>query len=112
MAALSQQLPEYDVVMGIFGVGKVLAPQLIAEIGDNRRFHSRKAITTFAELDAPPYKSGSIDVILKNSPAGKPVYQFLDKKSAEGKPYKGYLTAAANKFLRIYYAKVNEVLNA
>jgi len=134
MTALSQQLPEYDVVMEMFGVGKVLAPQLIAEIGDTRRFHSRKAITAFAGLDAPPYQSGNIDVksrsiskrgsphlrktlfqvvdvILKNSPADEPVYSFLDKKRAEGKPYKVYMMAAANKFLRIYYAKVNEALN-
>lgn len=135
MNALSERLPEHNVVMEMFGVGKVLAPQLIAEIGDTRRFHSRKAITAFAGLDAPPYQSGNIDiksrsiskrgsphlrrtlfqvvdVILKNSPADEPVYQFLDKKRAEGKPYKVYMMAAANKFLRIYYAKVNEVLNA
>ena len=132
---LSEQLPEHNVVMEMYGVGKVLAPQLIAEIGDTRRFHSRKAITAFAGLDAPPYQSGNIDVksrsiskrgsphlrktlfqvvdvILKNSPEDEPVYQFLDKKRAEGKPYKVYMMAAANKFLRIYYAKVNEVLNA
>lgn len=135
MTALSEQLPEHNVVMEMYGVGKVLAPQLIAEIGDTRRFHSRKAITAFAGLDAPPYQSGNIDVksrsiskrgsphlrktlfqvvdvILKNSPEDEPVYQFLDKKRAEGKPYKVYMMAAANKFLRIYYAKVNEVLNA
>lgn len=135
MTKLSEQLPEHDVVMDMFGVGKVLAPQLMAEIGDTRRFHSRKAITAFAGLDAPPYQSGSIDVksrsiskrgspylrktlfqivdvILKNSPADEPVYQFLDKKRSEGKPYRVYMTAAANKFLRIYYAKVNEVFNA
>lgn len=135
MAALSELLPEHDVVMEMFGVGKVLAPQLMAEIGDTRRFHSRKAITAFAGLDAPPYQSGNIDVksrsiskrgsphlrktlfqvigvILKNSPEDEPVYRFLDKKRSEGKPYKVYMMAAANKFLRIYYAKVNEVLNA
>ncbi len=143
MTALSEQLPEHNVVMEMFGVGKVLAPQLIAEIGDTRRSvfreadnaHSRKAITAFARLDAPPYQSGNIDVksrsiskrgsphlrktlfqvvyvILKNSPENEPVYRFLDKKRAEGKPYKVYMIAAANKFLRIYYAKVNKALNA
>jgi len=112
-----------------------LVPQLITEIGDTRRFHSRKAITAFAGLDAPPYQSGNIDVksrsiskrgsphlrrtllqvvdvILKNSHADESVYKFLDKKRAEGKQYKVYMMAAVNKFLRIYYAKVNEVLNA
>ena len=49
---------------------------------------------------------------LKKSPADEPVYQFLDKKRAEGKPYYVYMTAAANKFLRIYYARVKESLNA
>lgn len=53
-----------------------------------------------------------VDVILKNSSEDEPVYQFLDKKRAEGKPYKVYMMAAANKSLRIYYAKVKEVLNA
>ena len=45
MTSLSEQLPEHDVVTGMYGIGKVLAPQLMAEIGDTRRFHSRKAIT-------------------------------------------------------------------
>ena len=35
-----------------------------------------------------------------------------DRFEWEGKPYKVYMMAAANKFLRIYYAKVNAVLNA
>ena len=38
------------------------------------------------------------------------MYQFLDKKRAEGKPYFVYMTAAQNKFLRIYYARVKECL--
>ena len=42
----------------------------------------------------------------------EPVYQFLDKKRAEGKPYFVYMTAAQNKFLRIYYARVKECLEA
>ena len=49
-------------------------------------------------------------VYLENSPADEPVYQFIDKKRAEGKPYKVYMIAAANKFLRIYYARVKEAL--
>ena len=38
------------------------------------------------------------------------MYQFLDKKRAEGKPYFVYMTAAQNKFLRIYYARMKECL--
>jgi len=34
---------------------------------------------------------------LRKAPADEPVYQFLDKKRAEGKPYLVYMTAAQNK---------------
>lgn len=134
MDRLSSQLPEYNTVMDFYGVGTVLGSQLIAEIGDTRRFHNRKAITAFAGLDAPPYQSGTLDiksrsiskrgspslrktlfqiisVILQTQPKNNAIYQFLDKKRSEGKPYKVYMMAAANKFLRIYYARVNEALN-
>lgn len=135
MDRLSSQLPEYDTVMDLFGVGKVLGSQLMADIGDTRRFHNQKAVTAFAGLDPSPYQSGNLDiksrsiskrgspslrktlfqvvsVILQNKPEDNVVYQFLDKKRSEGKPYKVYMIAAAAKFLRIYYARVNEVLNS
>ena len=32
--------------------------ELIAEIGDIRRFHSGKALIAYAGIDAPPYQSG------------------------------------------------------
>ncbi|SCX29714.1 hypothetical protein SAMN02910436_02495, partial [Ruminococcaceae bacterium P7] len=51
-----------------------------------------------------------MSTILQNMPEDEPVYQFLDKKRAEGKPYYVYMTAGANKFLRRYYAKVMEYL--
>ena len=38
------------------------------------------------------------------------MYRFMDKKRAEGKPYLVYMTAGANKFLRIYYGRVKEYL--
>lgn len=73
MTSTAEQLPEYDTVLGMYGVRRVLAPQLMAEIGDTRRFHSRKAITAFAGLDAPPYQSGTVDVKSKSiSKRGSP----------------------------------------
>lgn len=134
MNALAESLPEYPVVMSMFGVGPSLGPQLIAEIGDVRRFHSKKALVAFAGIDAPPYQSGQMDVhsrsiskrgsgslrrtlfivmsvILQNSPVNEPIYQFMDKKRAEGKPYKVYMMASANKFLRTYYATVKAYLD-
>jgi len=135
MQTLAEKLPEYPVVMGMFGVGPTLGPQLMAEIGDVRRFHSKKALVAFAGIDAPPYQSGTIDirrrsiskrgssslrrtvflvmsVYLQQKPLDEPVYLFMDKKRAEGKPYKVYMMAAANKFLRIYYATVKGYLEA
>lgn len=53
-----------------------------------------------------------MSVILLNAPADDPVYQFMDKKRAEGKPYKVYMMASANKFLRIYYATVTAYLDS
>lgn len=45
-------------------------------------------------------------IYLQNAPADEPIYQFMDKKRSEGKPYKVYMMASANKFLRIYYTTV------
>jgi len=36
----------------------------------------------------------------------------MDKKRSEGKPYYVYMTAGANKFLRIYYGKVKGYLDS
>ena len=133
MDKLSSQLPEYDTVMSLYGVGKVYCSQLISEIGDIDRLKSAKSIVALAGIDPPPNQSGKADpksrkiskrgspalrkilfqimiVYLENSPVDESVYQFIDKKRAEGKPYKVYMIAAARKFLRIYYARVKEAL--
>lgn len=62
MLTLASQLPEYPVVMQMFGVGPVLGPQLMAEIGDVRRFHRKQSLVAFAGVDAPPCQSGSFEV--------------------------------------------------
>ena len=134
MQTLAAQLPEYPVVMEMFGVGPTLGPQLMAEIGDVRRFHSKKALVAYAGIDAPPNDSGDVtgrhksmskigasslrrtlflvmSVYLQNSPPDEPVYHFMDRKRSEGKPYRVYIMASANKFLRIYYATVKAYLN-
>ena len=133
MQSLAASLPEYPVVMGMFGVGPTLGPQLLAEIGDVRRFYSKKALVAYAGIDAPPNDSGDVigrhksmskvgasslrrtlflimSAYLQNSPPNEPVYQFMDRKRSEGKPYRVYMMASANKFLRIYYATVKAYL--
>ena len=135
MIRLAQLLPEYDTVFAMYGVGEITASQLMAELGDVRRFANRGSIVAFAGIDPevnesgtyssksnPTSKRGSahlrktlfqvVSTHLKQSPVDEPVYQFLDKKRSEGKPYYVYMTAAANKFLRIYYARVKECLIA
>ena len=128
-------LPEYPVVMEMDGVGHTLGPQLIAEIGDVTRFIHRGALTAFAGVDPRPNESGDfkrksnpttkkgsphlrktlfqiMDSLIKRSPVNDPVYAFMDRKRAQGKPYYVYMTAGANKFLRIYYGRVKEYLAA
>ena len=135
MQSLASVLPEYPVVMDLFDVGPTLGPQLIAEIGDVRRFYSKKELVAYAGLDAPPNDSGDVtgrhksmskvgasslrrtlflvmSVYLQNAPLEEPVYQCMDKKRAEGKPYRVYMMASANKFLRIYYTTVKAYLEA
>ena len=135
MQSLASMLPEYPVVMDMFGVGPTLGPQLIAEIGDVRRFYSKKALVAYAGLDAPRNDSGDVtgrhksmskvgasslrrtlflvmSIYLQTAPLDEPVYQFMDRKRAEGKPYRVYMMASANKFLRIYYATVKAYLKS
>ena len=135
MDELAATLPEYPVVMAMNGVGSTLGPQLMAEIGDVTRFTHREALTAFAGVDpgrdesgqrvrksVPTTKKGSpylrktlfqiMDGLIKRSPVDDPVYAFMDKKRAQGKPYYVYMTAGANKFLRIYYGRVREYLSA
>ena len=120
---------------GLYGVGSVLGAQLIAEIGDVSRFSNKKALVGFAGIDAPPFQSGNFNpqsrniskrgsaalrktlfqvmsVILQKAPAKDPVFLFMDKKRSEGKHFYVYMMAGANKFLRIYYARVMEHLNS
>ena len=51
-----------------------------------------------------------MDGLIKCSTIDNPVYAFMDKKRAQGKPYYVYMTAGANKFLRIYYGRVKAFL--
>ncbi len=133
MNRIAAELPEYPVVMAMCGVGTSLGPQLMAEIGDITRFTRREKLTAFAGVDPGTNQSGTyeaqsvstskkgspylrktlfliMDCLIQTKPFDDPVYAFMDKKRAEGKPYYVYMTAGANKFLRIYYGRVKEYL--
>ena len=134
MNETASKLPEYPVVMAMKGVGPSLGPQLMAELGDVTRFTHRGAITAFAGVDPGVNDSGDysqksvhaskhgspvlrktlfqiMDILIKTKPDDA-VYRFMDKKRSEGKPYYVYMTAGANKFLRIYYGRVKEYLSS
>jgi len=42
-----------------------------------------------------------MSILLQLKPEDDPVYQFLDKKRGENKPFYVYMTAGGTKFLRI-----------
>lgn len=133
MQELAKTLPEYSTVRFMGGVGDVLAPKLIAEIGDVRRLHNAKALIAWAGIDPPPYESGQfvgsqrritkrgsstlrkvgyeVMRVLKShrEPEDNVVYNYILKKEAEGKSKKAAKIAGLNKFLRIYYARVMAV---
>lgn len=129
MEKLASKLPEYETVLAMHGAGKTLAPQLIAEIGDIRNFPKRSSLARFAGIEPPENQSGTYSqhsrriskqgsphlrktlfqvmcCVLQLGHGDEPTFRFLDRKRAEGKPYKVYMIAGANKFLRIYYARV------
>lgn len=132
MQTIAETIPEYKVLRSMAGVGDRLGPIILAEIGDIRRFHSGKALNSFAENDAPPYQSGQFEsrnrhiskrgssalrkacfevmqALKLTKPQNDPVYLFMLKKEQEGKPYNVAKMAGVNKFLRIYYARAMEL---
>ena len=103
MHSIAKVLPEYDVVMSMYGVGYVLGPQLIAEIGDISRFKKKQSLAAYAGVDPEQKQSGKNDpksrpitkrgsphlrktlfqvlsVFLQTAPEDEPVFQFIDKK--------------------------------
>lgn len=112
-----------------------IARNAVATLPKNDSTKHKGALVAYAGVDASPYQSGSFDsksrhVSKRGSPhlrrvlfvimsmtliranTANPVFCFMDKKRAEGKHFYVYTVAGSAKFLRIYYAKVKEYLNA
>jgi transposase len=133
MKRLAASLPEYPVVIGFRGVGELLASQLIAEIGNIYRYRQKSSIVRFAGLEPVENQSGKfvgtekiskqgsphlrktlfqvMNCLIQHAPTADPIFQFLDRKRAEGKHYYSYMNAGAAKFLRVYYARVKNYLD-
>lgn len=132
MQMLCKTLPEYSVVRDMNCIGDVLAPRIIAEIGDVRRFKNKHSLIAYAGIDAPPYQSGAFNAserkiskrgnaylrktgyeimqsLIKHKPTDDPVYDFIQKKRSEGKCGKEAMIAGLNKFLRVYYGRIMEL---
>ena len=131
MDELARELPEYDVISEIPGVGKKLTSRVIAEVGDIRRLKNAGSLIAYAGLDAPPYQSGQFDAINRhiskrgNKYLRKTGYEvmkaiksscksdnklkyYIIKKENEGKLKKVAKIAGLNKFLRMYYGIVKK----
>ena len=131
MQTFAKSLFEFFIIREMPGIGDKLAPRIIAEIGDVRRFKNKHSLVAYAGIDAPPYQSGTftaserhiskrgnrylrksgyefMQCLVRIKPVGDPVYDFICKKRAEGKSGKEAMIAGLNKFLRIYYGKVTE----
>ena len=132
MQELAKSLPEFSVIREMPCIGDTLAPRIIAEIGDIRRFKNKHSLIAYAGIDAPPYQSGAFNAterhiskrgnsylrktgyeimqsLIQHKPVGDPVYDFISKKRLEGKCGKEAMIAGLNKFLRIYYGRVTEL---
>jgi len=132
MKRLAESLPEFPIAMGFFGVGEILAPKIIAEVGDVRNYRKKSSTVRFAGLDPVDNDSGDfhgdkkiskqgsphlrkvlfqvMDCLIQNAPEDDPIFSLLDRKRSEGKHYYSYMCAGSAKFLRIYYARVKEHL--
>ena len=126
MNEIAKNMDEYKEVRNMKGVGDRLAPLLIAEIGDIRRFKNAGSLIAYAGIDSPPYQSGKYEATNRHiSKRGNKylrktgfevmqsiksfcrvdceVYDYIVKKETEGKCKKSEKIAGLNKFLRQYY---------
>ena len=131
MDRLARELPEYETVSEMDGVGTKLTSRIIAEIGDIRRFKNAGSLIATAGIDAPPYQSGQYEAQIRHiskrgnrylrktgfeimkaiktsCKSGVELYDYIVKKEMEGKPKKVAKIAGLNKFLRQYYGIIKK----
>jgi transposase len=111
-------------IMSIPGIGGILGPMILGEVGNIDRFSNAKKLVAFAGLDSVVSQSGRFENKSgKISKRGSPLLrqalflaaniarmnddvlkQFYDKKKSEGKHHYSALNAIAAKLLRIVYS--------
>ena len=130
MIETARQSPYFKIINSFYGIGEVLAAELLGELGDITRFDNHKQLIAFCGLDPTIIQSGkSINVHGAISKRGDkyvrwilfnisqmvvklghqcpnhPVYNYYLKKKAEGKHYYESLTACSTKILRMLYSR-------
>lgn len=129
IAAAAKEIPVYDLLKTIPGVGGITAATILAEIEDASKFSSDHQLTAYAGLDASVFESGKFKASknkiskrgsghlrralvqaakagirkTKKGPLNPLLNDYYSKKVAEGKPKMVALVATANKLLRIIY---------
>ena len=129
MIETAKQSPYFEIINSFYGIGEVLAAELLGELGDITRFDNHKQLIAFCGLDPTIIQSGkSINVHGAISKRGNkyarwilfnisqmvvklghqcpnhPVYNYYLIKKAEGKHYYESLTACSTKILRMLYS--------
>lgn len=129
MIETAKQSPYFEIINSFYGIGEVLAAELLGELGDITRFDNHKQLIAFCGLDPTITQSGkSINVHGAISKRGNkyarwilfnisqmvvklghqcpnhPVYNYYLIKKAEGKHYYESLTACSTKILRMLYS--------
>lgn len=114
----------YTLLCSITGIGSTLAPMIITEIGDIKKFPSGKSLVAYAGLDPRVKQSGiSLKRNTKITKRGSPYLRhaayiaatiakrhdpelkiYFEKKINEGKRYKEAVVATARKLLYRVYA--------
>lgn len=61
MIKLAQELPDFNIIKSIPGIGDNLTARIIAELGDMTRFKKKNELVAFAGLDPRISESGQND---------------------------------------------------
>jgi transposase len=122
LATVDQQLTS------IPGIGPVLAATILAEIGDIDRFSRLEALVAYAGIDPSVFRSGAFEgrrqhISKRGSPhLRRALYlatqsacrhnsdldSYLQRKLAQGKPYRAAVVAASHKLMARIYAILKE----
>lgn len=123
---MAKQIPNYELIRSIPGIGNNLAARILSEMGDISRFDNASQLVAYAGIDPAIYQSGQVSGLhLKISKKGNKklrcllylavtcmiktdretkIVNYYKKKKADGLTPKTALVACMNKTIRIIYS--------